>query len=133
MNCPRCQEKLKRSTIAEPAHRLVIDSCPSCGGMWFDREQLNELERIVEPALIELRDIPPPEVQREKMECPACNPPVSMMKSVHCRDQKVIVDYCPECSGIWLDHGELDAIQKESWFITLGRIFRFISGIRTQS
>jgi Zn-finger nucleic acid-binding protein len=128
MQCPRCQQPLKRRTIAEPAYRLVIDACPGCGGLWFGPDQLRELEKIIEPTWIEIRDIPGAKEQMEVLACPACPTPVSMQKAEHERDRKVILDYCPDCRGIWVDHGELEAIQKENWLITVGRILRFISG-----
>jgi len=128
MKCPRCHEQLKRKAIAEPGYQHVIDSCPQCRGIWLSRDQLNELEWIIEPAFIEIRDIPSPDEQLKPMKCPSCTSHPDMLKAEHERDKKVVLDYCPECKGIWLDLGELDAIQKENWLVTLGRIFRFISG-----
>lgn len=44
---------------------------------------------------------------------------------------QLVIDSCLQCQGIWLERdqlSELDAIQKESWLITMRRVFRFISG-----
>ena len=35
----------------------------------------------------------------------------------------VEIDYCPDCGGIWLDKGEIEAIQKENWFVTILNLF----------
>ena len=33
MRCPKCGEPLK----ATPSHRVTIDACPGCGGIWLDK------------------------------------------------------------------------------------------------
>ncbi|MCO6495201.1 MAG: zf-TFIIB domain-containing protein [Bacteroidetes bacterium] len=43
------------------------------------------------------------------MRCPNCN--VSLVMSER---NKVEIDYCPECRGVWLDRGELDKIIERS-------------------
>ena len=47
-----------------------------------------------------------------------------MKKADHPRDENVILDYCESCSGIWLDGGELTAIQKETWLTSLFNLFK---------
>ena len=39
MMCPRCKEDLAISEILDQK----IETCRSCGGMWFDKNQLNDL------------------------------------------------------------------------------------------
>jgi Zn-finger nucleic acid-binding protein len=131
LTCPRCRIDLNRRTIAEPDYRLVIDTCPECGGIWFDRgllERLEQLEHIVEPTFVEVREIPSPDAQMEILQCPSCKKEQIMRKEVHFRDSRVITDHCPGCGGVWLDGGELKAIQEENWLLTLGRILKFLSG-----
>ena len=44
------------------------------------------------------------------MKCPVCKDVTLLMSE----KRGVEIDYCPECSGIWLDRGELDKlIEKE--------------------
>ena len=43
------------------------------------------------------------------MICPNCNETLVMSDR-----QGVEIDYCPKCSGIWLDRGELDKIIERS-------------------
>lgn len=43
------------------------------------------------------------------MFCPKCN--VDMRQA---RKEGVIIDVCPQCRGIWLDHGELEKIMHEA-------------------
>jgi Zn-finger nucleic acid-binding protein len=39
------------------------------------------------------------------MKCPVCSVELKMMDR-----QRVEIDYCPKCRGVWLDRGELDKI-----------------------
>src|SRR5690606_35820776 len=43
------------------------------------------------------------------MKCPNCNE--TLLMTVR---QNVEIDYCPQCSGIWLDKGELDKLLEYS-------------------
>ena len=43
------------------------------------------------------------------MNCPACNLPLLTIER-----HGVEIDYCPDCHGVWLDHGELDKIIQQS-------------------
>jgi uncharacterized protein len=52
------------------------------------------------------------------MKCPICKETDLVMAD----RQGVEIDYCPQCRGVWLDHGELDKI-----------IERSISGTMSQS
>ncbi|MFT6321427.1 MAG: Zn-finger nucleic acid-binding protein [Granulosicoccus sp.] len=47
-----------------------------------------------------------------------------MKKAEHPRDKNVIIDYCEHCEGTWLDGGELEAIQKESWPIAIYNLLK---------
>jgi uncharacterized protein len=126
MNCPRCKIQLKSQTIKDIKYSVEVDTCAECEGSWFDKGELARLDKIVEPTLLEIRQIPSKKEQMEKLNCPVCSR--IMLKSDHPRDRRVILDYCPVCQGIWLDKGELDAIQKESWIRTMGIIFRWMIG-----
>lgn len=39
------------------------------------------------------------------MDCPVCKEPMIILEL-----NKVEIDYCPNCSGIWLDEGELELL-----------------------
>jgi ribosomal protein L37AE/L43A len=42
MRCPKCGEPLKETL----SHRVKIDACPGCGGIWLDK---GVWETLVEP------------------------------------------------------------------------------------
>lgn len=124
MECPRCKITLKPQTINERSGEILVDICPSCHGIWFDKEELVPLQNISEPVFMEWRKIPNEHDQLEALFCPSCPDHAMMQKAEHPRDTKVIFDYCETCQGIWLDGGELEAIQKESWLSAFVNLIR---------
>ena len=43
------------------------------------------------------------------MDCPLCKEPMIVLEL-----QGIEIDYCQECSGIWLDSGELELLLEDS-------------------
>lgn len=57
--------------------------------------------------------------QQAHLRCPKCGEKLTQIQY-----HEVTVDECPACYGLWLDHGELEAIarrENEGW---LARFFR---------
>jgi Zn-finger nucleic acid-binding protein len=109
--------------VREKDSPLEIDRCPQCDGVWLDYEEMEKLGSIVEPVVWEVRQIPPQVDQLIGLYCPRCADAPLLLKADHPRDQQVIIDYCENCKGTWLDPGELTAIQQEQFFIS---IYHFI-------
>jgi len=128
MNCPRCHTPLKAIDCTEPSAQIEVDVCMQCEGIWFDEGELEKLETIVEPTMIEIRRLPTKEVQEEPMPCPVCDDGIPMKKKTHHRDKHVVYDECSTCFGVWLDGGELRAIQQEDWSKTLARLGSWLMG-----
>lgn len=128
MDCPRCSTQLSVEDLKDLKISFEVDACPGCGGIWFDKGELSKIDKIMEPVVFEMRRIPNKSEQLQVLYCPSCSNHPRMEKAEHPRDAKVICDYCPSCKGIWLDKGELEAIQKESGLITIGKIFKWLIG-----
>lgn len=113
VKCPACDRKLTRLQIGP----VLLDACQQgCGGIWFDAEELAKVNQAV----------PPGKTSAPQITCDPKSPvdDARERKCVHCRGVKlerklfslgsgVIMDCCPKCHGIWLDHGELDTIREE--------------------
>jgi Zn-finger nucleic acid-binding protein len=109
--CPRCGERL----VAAKGPGLTLHVCRACGGILFDpgelaemvtrrRDELDDVERLVKP------DKPPPTATTSRqMTCPLCGATMETYEYAYCSG--IILDRCPKCFAIWVDDGELQAIQ----------------------
>ncbi len=87
---------------------VAIQLCMSCKGIFLTRKKLEIIENSREIEIPEDTPVPRngPEVRRH---CPNCD--INMIKVKHGNIRATTVDYCEDCSGIWLDKGELASIQ----------------------
>ncbi len=60
MKCPGCGNDMEPRT----RHGVTYDHCPSCGGVWLDRGEIDHLIEAVRPA-VTLPDPTPPEPARK--------------------------------------------------------------------
>ena len=104
--CVKCDAVLDRGTFGG----VEVDLCTSCGGLWLDKGEIERLGTITEQELQTLRKL--------LMPLPNQNPVSSDLTTagVACSGQlrevvlgPIHVDFCPQCHGLWLDRGELDA------------------------
>jgi Zn-finger nucleic acid-binding protein len=104
---------------------MVYDAhtCPNCSGFWLGPKQLKDIEATVDQRFIEIRSIPPADLQQVPLKCPACPGGVVMDKVASPRDANVVMDICPSCKHVWLDRGEREAIQQDSFLVLLRDFF----------
>jgi Zn-finger nucleic acid-binding protein len=91
---------------------VKIDQCSQCDGMWFDQDELRKAKDAVEPDLNWLdfeiwRREDEFEVRSSSIVCPKCDAPLA---AVAYGETGVVIDYCAQCEGIWLDGGEFECI-----------------------
>ena len=113
MKCPACNTNLSRVTKSG----ITVDVCDKgCGGIWFDNFELKKFDERHESAgeaLLDLRPKKPAPVSvSTKRHCPKCAD-VPMNQHYFTIREKVEVDECLACGGVWLDAGELAAIRNE--------------------
>jgi len=115
--CPQCPGHLREVTAdAVTGYRLVLDQCPSCGGVWVDRWELFPLsaEAVaqLDPADEGALQAPTP-VAAVPLACPRCRAPMR-----HFRDPTLPadarIDRCPNCEGMWLNRGELRRVRSRA-------------------
>lgn len=116
MRCPRDKSNLE-SEVYEAD--IEVDVCPSCRGMWLDKGELEKIEEVHEHDYTEELKLIPNyignayEMARQKMlsdiNCPRCGGEMSHREYAYC--SQIIIDVCPNCEGIWLDEGELKALE----------------------
>jgi len=111
MNCPRCDS----STAVLDHEGVEVNECRQCGGMFLHRGELN---KIAEPTHgdLEYSTVHDESFQHEDrfgpIVCPDCSG--DTMKKVEFNIHTgIVLDFCPACSGFWLDGKELGRINDE--------------------
>ena len=103
MVCPKCRKAtLKEMQVGDI--KTLVDQCRSCGGIWFDRK---ELEAIMDLAVKDL-EIPSGAEDTNR----ACPRDFEALYAFKYPQTEVTVDMCRRCDGLWLDGGELTEIRK---------------------
>ena len=105
MLCPVCRKVM----IIVEHHRIELDYCPQCGGVWFDA---SELELFLQAANLPEADFSPeallrlPEVKGSPhvRKCPLCR---RKMRDVAIGGPAIIIDVCQHGQGLWFDGGEV--------------------------
>lgn len=108
-SCPACGNALSLYTVFS----LDFEGCSKCKGVWLVSDELRKLKnREADGSLRWLNDeiesidkasaIP---TKRPCIKCAGVN-----MISVIFGNSSIVIDWCPNCHGIWLDRGAFDAI-----------------------
>ena len=108
MNCPSCTTELQRKQIKD----VQVDQCPTCQGIWFERDELRQAKDAADSDLnwldFEIWKHPDQfRAEPKNRPCPQCD---RALVAVDYGATKVTLDYCPECRGTWLDQGEFKKI-----------------------
>lgn len=116
MICPRCGVPL----VTERYEADVdVDVCEQCGGTWVDKGELERVQAAREHKHgYELRHDPDTvgasiEMARQSVlpeaACPKCG--ATMDRHEYGLASQVLIDRCPHDHGLWLDKGELEALE----------------------
>lgn len=113
MRCPACEHTLSKMVVGD----ITVDVCKGvCGGIWFDRFELQKVDEPHESAgeaLLEVeRDRKLVVDHTKRRKCPKCRDMI-MMRHFYSVKMQVEVDECPGCAGFWLDVGELAIVRRE--------------------
>ena len=130
--CPVCQVMMDKAQVRGRAGLLTLDHCNRCGGVWFERGEVQQLAlRKPDDLWAEVAprpDAPPPlclqcqtPVNRDAEKCGACGRK-NTINCPHCDDPMarrevngLVLDICERCHGVWFDHKELEAV----WTLSL--------------
>ena len=124
MNCPRCKD----SMVTLELNNVEIDKCFSCGGVWLDER---ELEQLLEGSSfgdkILYSIIPHKKSDEKPLKCPVCNK--KMLKVIAGASESVVLDKCKNEHGIWFDGGELEKILHQADFGADNEIYKFLKKV----
>ena len=103
MDCPKCHEPM----FVIEYESVEIDVCDECGGVWLDSGELELVLGQTEPPPRPDK-VAKPARGEKLLDCPVC---VAKLVKAPYGTSPVIVDRCPYADGVFLDKGELEAIQ----------------------
>lgn len=113
MKCPACGSQMKNINV----EGISVDVCRhGCGGVWFDRFELQKMDEAHESAgetLLEIEVNDNIQVDQSTMrKCPHCVE-LTLMRHFLSPKREIEIDECPGCAGIWVDGGELRKIREQ--------------------
>ena len=113
MICPRCEKELRTVKIQDTS----IDTCDTCEGIWFDKDELGALIKNYSGSLQDSEiaaawngEIRTDENPGEKdLKCPRCSD--IMRRYNYAYSSNVLIDGCGSRGcGVWIDDGEIKGI-----------------------
>lgn len=108
MDCPVDGTTLETQNISS----TEVHECPQCRGLWLEKDELRRVKDHADPDLNWLdfdlwSDHEAFKVDWSDRRCPQCG---RKLASISYASTGVTVEYCTDEHGVWLDHGELQAI-----------------------
>lgn len=109
LDCPRDHSRLQETHVGE----AQLDVCPKCTGQFFDSgEMFASFGLKADPSYWD-RSETGGAVRNSEIHCPRCEHTM-LLQDVAYEGEKVEIDRCRSCGGIWLDKGEVDTLIKIS-------------------
>jgi len=130
--CPVCLGvAMQKTTVRGTSSAVTLDVCSRCGGIWFERGEVQQLSRQAPASLwseVPLRTEPvrPPchgcgaPLDRDVERCPSCGHgnvlrcPTCDLEMERRTQGALVLDLCRRCEGVWFDHAELTELWKLS-------------------
>lgn len=110
--CPNCNHRLSSKTIRTSSSGTIdVDTCEACGGVYFDRGEVNRIPRDEAAKLIHENPHLNPDVKKGSHHCPKCGASLERYwgESV---PNDVYVLRCPACHGAWFQEQDLQKFKK---------------------
>ena len=126
---------MEKVTLESATGALVVDHCPRCGGVWFEK---GEAQRATKHSPAELWKHIPPRASLIRPPCHGCHAPLDRdaercgacgkKNELACpmcnkamerrRHAALTLDVCARCRGVWFDHSELRSL----WSLTVSDV-----------
>ena len=109
MNCSNCQSEMTSVEIVDDVgQEFHIQQCPSCAGMWFDK---NKLYRVPIAIGQKIDSTNPGKPTPNHLKCPHDDVHLSDFKDPNI-PASLTIYRCPVCSGMFLFKGQLHAYKE---------------------
>lgn len=108
-SCPHDKTPMQHYTAGE----ALLDVCEKCGGQFFDTGEMFAAFGIKADPSYWDRPETGGTVKDGKRDCPSCETHM-LIQDVAYGGDRVEIDRCGHCGGVWLDRNEIDKIMKIS-------------------
>lgn len=107
--CPACGHTLNAYTLFS----MRFEGCPKCKGIWLVKDELRKFKNKVDDGSLrwlntEIENIEKTSAISTTRLCVKCR--ATNLVAVNFGNSSVLIDWCPQCHGMWLDRGEFQAI-----------------------
>lgn len=107
--CPACGDTLNLYQIFS----MPFEGCPHCKGIWLFKDELRRLKNKVEHGSMrwlneEIEAIEKSCLISTQRPCVKCKT-VNMVSTLFGKSS-LVIDWCPQCHGMWLERGEFESI-----------------------
>ena len=107
--CPGCGKPLDEYAVFS----MRFEGCPACKGIWLFKDELRRLKNKVEHGSMrwlndEINNIEKTSAVATQRACPKCKS-VKMVSAIF-GNSSLVIDWCPQCHGMWLDQDEFDSV-----------------------
>nr|MBI2905257.1 zf-TFIIB domain-containing protein [Chloroflexota bacterium] len=120
--CPNCGGAFEQVRVGP----YVVDRCASCAGLWLDEHELERVMAVDHRALKQKRITEPPAVRSGgRRSCPSCGGTLIKLANLHAN---ITTDSCSVCYGMFLDAGELEALDHPNLAGRMGQLLRKLVG-----
>jgi Zn-finger nucleic acid-binding protein len=107
--CPNCGTHLNNYKV----FRMRFEGCPKCKGIWLIKDELRDLKNKFQHGSMrwmndEIDAIENTSTMVTHRFCAKCKS--VKMVSVLFGKSSIMIDWCPQCNGMWLDRGEYESL-----------------------
>lgn len=107
LKCPRCHKQMKEHDV----NGAMVDECREGHGVFFDRgEMFVAIGSTADASYWDREGVAGP-TRRGETHCPRCHGTFHLQDVEH-GGEKVEIDRCGTCAGIWLDAGEGEKLMR---------------------
>lgn len=99
VKCPQCNVDL----VSSARHKITVQACPSCKGMWFACQELEELEDEAFDFGEHAKGTLVPSSTPTTLKCPECSAPLNRFQY---RFYDLQMEFCENQHGYWLEDDE---------------------------
>ncbi|MBU2977783.1 rhomboid family intramembrane serine protease [Alteromonas sp. C1M14] len=105
--CPNCAS---REMKKQQFHQQEVEQCQDCHGIWLDSGELDSALSIADNghSQVVLEEALGKMLGESQRHCHDCD--IKLIRYYLMPGFEVEIDCCPRCSGVWLDHHELEKV-----------------------